>query len=272
MPIISGEPIRTIVLTGKNYILGFPFKGEYNDYGMIENIEKTLWTEFFVKKFKKCAGVCLKKGEKWERGESKLEDILKTIERGSLDYKDGYKKNQCSLIHIRESIYQAALKSVLMGKDWRGIRFAQEREEIRNKIISGLADLKRDLEKCENEEQRWMVKDLAKNNIFPRNIGGGYMIFKDLGFKDECDSNDRIVEDYIDSYLEMVTLLRFYQMTRKDMDANIQGRGSQDAEYAILMSFYETVIQECYDKRKEYEEEFCFPFQGSLEVYSTLEK
>lgn len=254
-------------------MLGFPFKGEYDDYGCLENIEiKDYVWDFILKQ-----NYIIKdnKGNEKEFVPEDMEQLIREIEtlyviskqREIVPKDDSYefqfieKKCALSIMFIHEEVYNIIVNSIYdripyegkekygtllkekVLKKMDGIKEHIERERYLNEVLKEAGKEERELTSllCNLED----ALHISYNNV-------SYYapsIIKEIGLSDFEENKDEYAED-ITRY---ICLLMGLNLSRKGFYC-VTGLGSQSEEYLIHKKIAEWTIRKCESVVTKYKE------------------
>lgn len=279
LPIISGEKIKLVILSsvgsdiddfiGAGYCEAtglmaptyLPIEGEYNDYGMIEEIVDDWNVKFINESLKKAWDEIEVEGEKLT--EFSLENILEGIERGSLKLKKngGLTKSNLSFVMIRKDIWDGICKEYIGA-----FRNTDQKEIAKGKYrISGK-------EYCKRKGEANLAH-IAKLNEFKASGDDIQALrYSMLEMRDACIfREDRILRGHtheyantieaegadasaiINAWTELVLVHSFLDGVRKSWMIQ-QGAGNQSAEWELYKMLNKMTNNICNKKIKQYDE------------------
>ena len=242
LPICCGDRVYAMLVAGKNRPLFFPFKGIYNDYGSLEEIEEDENTAHIFSTITASRQVFEfeyedHNKEYFDNASKSFEELLKAVER-SLLYKNTFRDMApVRLVFFREDVYNRILEATGDSDCWRD---KTERSDIVKKIARA-----RDAIKLDGSRARaiFMLDDVGINMCYVKHVNHGY------AYKVED------IEDYFTRTTDMHLLLRYYEKTNRDLDFIQMGRGGQDEEYDFWLSMNEIMVDECRKTKTIREEE-----------------
>lgn len=288
LPIIQGTKIKLVILTGgfslKNATGGFcyanglmtpmfyPIEGEYNDYGMIEEIEQdwnyNLITSLFKKSFTRI------EVEGKEMTEFTLEDILEGIERGSLKVlknKESYgngignpdtelTKSTLSFAMIRMDVWDEICKNYV-GEFWNDNQeevdkgqynisvntYCSRRVEAMSKHMVKLKEIRATGDAI--AEMKFSMIEMRDSNFFKEDrIVKTNHVYGNLY---ECEGAD--TEGMVKAWTELLIINSFLEDTRKSWMVQ-QGKGSQSQEWLQYKLLNKIIDKICDKEMEDYEE------------------
>lgn len=287
LPIISGEKIKLVIL--KSTLQDFssssfcyptdlmspaflPIDGEYNDYGMIDNINKD-WNYNIIETVLKNRFVEIDVDGKTKTVFG-LEDILKGIERGTWGgfkakrtLEDEFKIANLCFVMIRQDVWDGICEGY-KGECWndnkdetdKGEYYISVKEWCRRKFESSLVHLQEFNETIKGEDSEEKNKNLMKlmmshsdANIFygdrQSTLALGASASNDYFRLDDSDK-----ESIFKQWYEHMAICSFIAETRKSWMIT-SGGGSQSAEWKNYKLLNKIVDDICDKEMSELEEE-----------------
>jgi len=284
LPIISGEKVKLVILhdlfNHDRYSGGFcyanglmrplflPIDGEYNDYGMIENIVENRNFHFVTEHLKKAYSQI--EVEKEILNEFTLEDVLTGIERSSLRVKRNkdlfqpadkeLTKGNLAFVMIRKDIWDAICDEYV-GEFWNddteetanGQYYISAKEYCKRRIkanLDALAKLK-EIEATGDDHAaaKFALIEMRYESIF---MGPEDALVK-YGFDySELLENTENIAELTNAWTEMVIINSFLNATRKAWFVQ-QGAGAQNADWEVYKMLNKIVDEICDEKINEYE-------------------
>lgn len=284
LPIIEGEKVKLIILhDGFNrdrYSGGFcnanglmaplflPINGEYNDGGMIEEIEEDWNFHFITKMLKEAYNQIEVEGK--IINDFTLEDILTGIERCSLKVK----RNRDAVTAPDKELVSADMAFAIIREDvWNSIcnefvgeKFNDNREELDKEIyyipvktfcerkikvnLECLAKLK-EIEATGDDRaaMRYSMIEMRDSEIFR---GFPTILVKHNYDYSELLKTSTNVDEITNAWTELVIIDKFLEDTRKSWFVQ-QGAGAQNADWATYKLLNKIVDEICDKKISEYE-------------------
>jgi len=253
LPIISGERIKVIMLRpsynmkhieqGSSYVYNsdiltpsfLQISGEYNDYGMIENIDEDWNTKFMEGILKDILGnVIIVDGEEKKDKKYGLEDILEGIERNDLRYTgvepedlerqklakracEVYEKSGWSSDKVKEE--WEALRDMDISKKTRKLKasWVMIREDVWNDIVKTFKGQFWNPERKSGSDESIPYYITGKefceysfnNNVelYKKNNDKDLFLFEDKIFSRSYVGSDRFLKPFLyDEFLKMAVL------------------------------------------------------------------
>lgn len=259
LPILSGEEVKLVILTshkdtvkitnttGYYYSTDlltpafFPITGIYNDYGMIEDIQKDWAYDLTLSILKKTYEVI--EVEKKEIVDFDLEHILEGIERGTLkvcEKNDTFKPSPFSFVMIRKDIWDGIVQNTKHNLSY----WNDKRKDNDDYYIDSVTYITRKLEKLNEYIERYKIlfgndfnKDLIDSSLF---FSYEERFFnKPMHLNYIMDNMDVVKNDII----EFTLIKTFLEYTRKGWMIH-PGLGSQSSDinpYLLLCDLVKEV-------------------------------
>ena len=242
LPILCGQQVRVLLIAGQNNPLFYPFEGEYDDYGSIEDITEDVNTlhifetitkgdngfEFKYSDFQKDEYNAAMKGFK---------GLIRAAERGILLKRD-FSKVQVpvSLVFFKDEVYQEVLETIGNLPHWRG-------ETVRSLF-------EKEREKARENKKKWDALGIGEHSFCEFKLNMCYVWHEHFKFDARAG-----IEAGLDRMMDLKLLMSFYDGMRRDLDTVWIGRGSQAAEYDFWQKMNEIMTKQCKKDFRKYKKD-----------------